>query len=199
MHRLFGFICLLVSLGLAPLGAGATPVTATFSGQVGSYSFFPTIAAFYPLGNAVSFTVSFDDAGGDGRVGFPDPIGTPNGSMTVGGDSFSLDQGAWAGASFDSNGLVSSTMQLTGQGPSHTGTDFFFGLFLSFAPDMTLTGPVFVGYGFPFPGGGGTAFSYAEATGRFSTATGVPEPGTVVLMLAGLGFIIARRTRRNPR
>lgn len=198
MQRLLGFFCLLVSFALLPLGARASPVTASFSGQVASYGFNPAIAAFYPIGTAVAFTLSFDDAGGDGRIGYPDAIGTPSGSMTVGGDSFNLDQGSWAGASFDANGLTSSMMQVTGQGPTYNGTDYFFGLFVLLAPDMTLAGPVSVGYGFPI-GNGFTAFSYAQATGSFSTRRGVPEPGTAALMLAGLGFIVARRSRRDRR
>ena len=85
---------------------------------------------------------------------------------------------------------------VTAVGPDTSDGADFFGMFWSFAPDLSLIGSPLIGYG--YTNGGTTSYAYLVASGDYSVApvNSVPEPATALLVLPAL-LLLRRRLRRN--
>jgi PEP-CTERM motif len=189
------------------LPASALPVRATFNGTVTDYAaFFGNVQSEYPIGTAASFDLTFDDGILVGSAPPPsyDLTGV-SGTASIGSQSWQVDAGHISSYTYSlqpGNPILNYQLQMTGTGPTINNNGFFFGLFMHIAPDLSAlaTDPFLFGFGFPFDGG--EYYGYASLTGNYSVTRGnvsVPEPGVLMLMLAGLAMLGAGYSMRKSR
>lgn len=200
----------LAAVGVALLaawsgGASADLITARFDGTVSGFmpGFLDLNAVAYdndhPVGTAVHWDITFDNS----FIGLPwyDPAVLTThpvtGSLQVGADTynwtdmffFSLTLGGPNNTPSEYRPQVNGTGPLTSDGAS------LFGMFWSFAPDMSLVYPGMIGYA--YQNGIGTSYGYLETAGNYSVgpANRVPEPATALLALPGLLLLMRKRRR----
>lgn len=176
--------------GAAPLvGAGIGITTVTGNGTPMNAATFPVVGGF------LNFTTGALTTYGGGVYNF-----SPGGSITItgagpGGSGPLLLSGTFLGAKVDTS--FNFIKFFLGSGPDVKNLKLvaFFGLpantTFEFGGTINL---------FPFAGGGGAAFTATADTSQVTNiVTGVPEPGMLSLMgagLLGLAFVL-RRGRRT--
>lgn len=192
-------------LALAAGSAQAALLTASYSGSVTGVSGGSGQAlADHPAGTAVSWSFTFDDAFRSVRPSSGNVFGAASqaatGSVTIGGDSYTLNFADLYSYSYDFNTdeVLWYTFQVQGNGPTTASGGDFWGLWARLSPTMDLqSGQVGFGYGFP----GGTAYSYLETTGTYSLRPAgdgggtVPLPATAWLVLPALAWLVRRQQR----
>lgn len=191
-----------------PQLASAVPVRATFGGTISGTSAFSNVLNDFPVGTAASFDVTFDDSGlVDSASDVTDyDVGPVSGWLRLGALEWLFDAGRiYTFTYMNTPGfpVVSYGLQLTGAGPTISESASIFGLFLQLTPDSAPdAGRVpLAGFRYPFPGGGGEFYSYANLSGTFTTAretTSVSEPSTVLLMGSAL-VLLAFWRRKSVR
>jgi hypothetical protein len=188
--------------------ATAAPVTLNFQGRVAGYTALANLmSAYFPVGDSVSLSLTFNETFSDGTYSFADDLGPVTGAMTVGSSSFAFDgvtPYSYQYADFAGQQVAWVTPYFTGTGPTFTGPTFgtgtLFGLFMSIATDLTLVGDLQLGYAFtPVVADGSATYGYAKLTpDSYSiTPASVPEPSTFALLALGSVLALARRRRRT--
>jgi hypothetical protein len=183
--------------------AQAAPVTARFAGTVTGYNFGfldPAAVAFdndNPVGTAVSWDLSFDDSflGKPASETFGNYAAT--GSLQVGSRHIDLDGFSFLSLTLGADGtsVVDYRPQVNGTsaGPATSDGGDFFGMLLTWGPDLSLLEMPMVGYGYTY--GVLTMYGYLATTGDYSLERGgsVPEPATVLLAAPALWWLGRRR------
>lgn len=185
-------------------GTSAEMVTARFDGTVSGYSYGfldPNSVAFdedYAVGTAVHWDMTFDNS--FVNLSFADMLaqGYPSmtGSLQIGADSFTLTALQQFSLSLGaSNSITGYRPQVLGTGPTTSDGATFFGMFLTFAPDLSLLNTAMIG--FDYASEFAHVFGYLETAGTYSVSlvNGVPEPATALLALPAVLFLLRKRRR----
>jgi hypothetical protein len=182
----------------AATNAVAAPVIARYTGTVDGVSGGSAQAlADHPLGTAVSWEFSFDDAFTSVRPSSGNIFAAASqpvvGSLRIAGDAYALNFARLSSYAQDPilDEVSSYMFQVEGTGPVTAGDGDFWGLWFRFDPMLNLLSAQ-VGFGYDFPNG--TGYSYLSTTGnyRIDPRNAVPVPGTVWLMLPALAWLVRR-------
>jgi hypothetical protein len=126
------------------------------------------------------------------------PAPAVSGSLQIGSDEYALTDWRFFSLTFgaDFSTVLNYRPRISAVGPDTSDGADFFGMFWSFAPDLSLIGSPLIGYG--YTNGGTTSYAYLVASGDYSVApvNSVPEPATALLVLPAL-LLLRRRLRRN--
>lgn len=204
MHAKFDFhrptLAALAAACALAFGSGAAhagAVTASFSGNVTGVMFDSRVLADYPVGTAVSWQFSFDDAFLALRANVDDVFGGASqaitGTATVGADVYALNFARLYSYQYDGNtgDVLSYQFQVEGTGPQSASGGDFFGVWARFDPALALFESR-VGYG--FTSNQVTNYGYLEMTGDYRlTRNSVTAPATVWLALPALAWVLGRR------
>jgi hypothetical protein len=193
-------------LALAAGSAQAALVTASYSGSVTGVSGLTSQAlGDHPAGTAVSWSFTFDDAFKSIRPSSGDVFGAASqpttGSVTIGGDSYTLNYARLFSYSYDlgTDEVLWYQFQVEGSGPVTASGGSFSGLWAQLSPTMDLrSGEVGFGYGFP----GVTVYSYLGTAGTYTLRPAggggtVPLPATAWLVLPALAWLARRQQLRQ--
>lgn len=195
-----------LAMGVAALilwtsAAEAIPVRAMFHGEViGSLS-FPQVLADFPVHTAASFELNFDDADLPANLPATFPPISASGWLRLGSYEWTLDAArvfSVTYTSIDPFPVLRYNLQWTGTGPSIPSGGSLFGLFTNL--EMPTLGPSLSNSliaGFGYPTSSGEFYSYAVLNGVYAIGpVAVAEPGSLALMLVGLGGVAMRLRRR---
>ncbi len=189
-------------------GASAELITARFDGTVSGYEpgFLDLNAVAYdndnPIGTAVHWDMTFDNSFTSLSLndflnqGYP----SMSGSLQVGANSWSLT--GFQQFSLSYNGFTGAITgyrpQVVGTGPGSSDGASFFGMFLTFAPDLSLLYPGLIG--FDYASEFAHTYGYLETIGTYSfgSATNVPEPATALLLLPAALLLMRKRRAAGP-
>lgn len=191
--------------GLAPTGASAALLTASYSGTVDGFFDRDTVLNVFPIGTAVSWEFTFDDAfrtePGGGEVLGRALQGNIDGWLQIGADRielerFSLYQYAYNGITGD---IRWYRPRVGGSGPTIAGGGEFYELLVTMPATLDAQSDALVGYSFTTTTRDFTYFNYAYVSvsgmGSIRPAHAVPAPATSWLALPALAWML-RRPRR---
>lgn len=186
---------------LASVPAHAGLIAMHFTGSVFGYWSLPVLEDDFPVGTSVSMALTYDDS----FIGLPanqfylGMAPTISGTMTLGSSQYTM-QGM--GLTYFSYGATASDpspnfgFHVTGTGPATDDGEVFSGIDLHFGAS-TLGNPILIGFGntdWQVAHNGYLRITGTSTHERLSNP--VPLPGTLWLVLAGLGaWGVARRVR----
>jgi hypothetical protein len=195
-----GAVAAACALALATGAAQAGIVTASFNGSVTGVVFDGRALADYPIGTAVNWQFTFDDAflalnANDNVFAVGSQLVT--GSARVGADTYALNFARLYSYRSDSvsSDILEYTFQVEGSGPQSVSGGDFFGAWLTFDPSLRVTQGQ-IGYGFTTvtPDITITNYGYLQLAGDYRlTHNAVPAPATAWLVLPALALLAGRR------
>lgn len=202
-HLVVPIACAVLLGAWAPAGQ-ASPVTSRFTGTVTGYQFGflgdGSGVAFdddNPVGTIVDLTMTYDDSflalDLNGLFSLPELDVT--GSLHLGSVEYILDSMRFFSLTFSGANIVQYRPQISATGPATSDGADFFGLLLSWAPDLSLAASPLIGFG--YSSDFATTYGYLVTAGDYSVgpASQVPEPATALLLLPALALL--RRRKRG--
>jgi hypothetical protein len=205
LGRLLAPLACALLLGGWSMASEATLVTSRFNGTVTGYNWgfvdpaFSALDDDHPLGAPVEWDLTFDNA--FLALGYPglfaQPMPAVSGSLQVGSDEYTFTDWHFFSLMLESDftTILSYRPQISAVGPDTSDGAHFFGMFWSFAPDLSLIGSPLIGFG--YTNGNVTSYAYLVTSGDYSVAptNQVPEPATALLALPALWLLRRRHAR----
>lgn len=193
-------VAALSALPSLPVHAGL--INMSYSGSVFGYFSLPILQDDFPLGTAVSMALTYDDS----FIGLPTSqfyLGLApaiSGTMTLGGSVYTLNAMSLSYFSYGATAADPSPnygFHVSGTGPATGDGEVFSGIDLSF--NLTSLGAsLLIGFGNTnwFVANNGYLL-HSGTTSHQRVSNPVPAPGTLALLLAGLGAWVLGRPRKQ--
>ena len=196
-------LTLVAALSVLPsLPVHAGLINMSYSGSVFGYFSLPILQDDFPLGTAVSMALTYDDS----FIGLPTSqfyLGLApaiSGTMTLGGSVYTLNAMSLSYFSYGATTADPSPnygFHVSGTGPATDDGEVFSGVDLTFG-GASLGRSGLIGFGNTnwFVANNGYML-HSGTTSYQRVSNPVPAPGTLALLLAGLGACVLGRPRKQ--